>query len=231
MSSVPAYAWALLWPRRIEENLRRAHEAGLVAEVPTLWQVVLGVARMWHRVLFRPQTIGTSQSHPVRSTLRARLLSSRPLRFPFLVMERAIAPLDFSGLASSEERILRHLLGAHHDGSQFVYDLELLSIHPGALEELRGRARAVVEEDTPRSRWLRDLTVFERYHESLLAAVERACAEGIELAPEDASNPDISLSAYLAWCLRQPRTPAETWAAMQRGAFSIADGVRLPEAA
>lgn len=219
-------SWVLLWPRRIEANLERLHRAGLIEEVPTLWQVKLGVLRMWHRVLFRRETIGTSKRDPVRPTLRARLLAFRPLRFPFLVAERAIAPLDFSGLASSPERIQRHLLGAHHDGSQLVYDLELLAAHPGALRQLGDRVRAVVEDDTPRSRWLRDLTVYEGYHERLREAVERAIEEGVVLSEDEARDPDISLTAYLRWCSRQPRTPEETWAAARIGVYSVAGGLR-----
>ena len=47
-------AYALLWrPRAILGNLERVRRAGLVEEVPNLWQVSLGVLRMWHRLLFR----------------------------------------------------------------------------------------------------------------------------------------------------------------------------------
>ncbi len=213
-----------LSPDRIEETLARVAEAKLVPEVPNLWQIELGIVRMWHRVIFRPESIGTSSTDPVRPTWRARLLTYRPFRFPFLVAERAIAPLDFSGLASSRERIIRHLLGAHHDGAQFVYDLELLLAHEGALEELRDRAREVVTRDTPRSRWLRDLVVYEHYHERLLEAVERAIAEGVAMSERDARDPDISFRGYLAWCAAQPRTPADTWRALRSGEYSIADG-------
>src|SRR5690606_34889699 len=137
------------------------------ARVPNVWQITLGVARMWHRVLFRSETIGTCRTFRPRRTLRARLLAFRALRFPVLLAERAVHPLDFSGLLSDEDRVVRHLLGAHHDGVQFLYDLELLRDRPGALERLRDEARRVVAIDDRRSRWLRDLVVYERYHETL----------------------------------------------------------------
>jgi hypothetical protein len=38
--------------------------------------------------------------------------------------------------------VIRHLLGAHHDANQFVYDLELLA-HHGRLDELRRGPRIV----------------------------------------------------------------------------------------
>src|SRR5690348_15829398 len=105
--------------------------------------------------MFRSEEIGSAASRP-RPNGHARLLDYRPLRFPFLLAERAVAPHDFSGLLSDRERVLSHLLAAHHEGVQFVYDLEMLSVYPGGLEELFRRARALVAADTPRTRWLRD---------------------------------------------------------------------------
>ena len=210
---------AVLFPAALEENLKKAHASGLVREKPTLFQLLMGIARMQWRVATRPDSVGTCARHPVRATWRARWLSPRPMRFPFLVLERAIAPLDFSGLASSRERVIRHLLGAHHDGAQFVYDLELLSIHEGALEELHERAKAVVEGRDPRAEWLRDLCVFENYHEELLETLKAYLRGDLLLAPDVAADPDITLRAYLAWCAAAPRDLAEAWAALRSGAL------------
>ncbi|MDC3958233.1 hypothetical protein [Polyangium jinanense] len=211
----------LLFPRRIAENLARVEQAGLVPRAPNLVQVSLGVIRMWVRLVKRPETIGTCTAHHVRPTFRARLLAYRPLRFPFLLRERAIAPLDFSGLASSRERILRHLLGAHHDVNQFAYDLEILALHPGGLEELHERARRVVEGEDPRAEWLRDLVVFEGYHENLLAAAEHARAHGVRLAPHEADDPDISFTGYMRWCARLPATWREAIPALLCGDIDL----------
>jgi hypothetical protein len=221
----------LLRPRQVLENLERVRAAGLVETTPNVWQISLGVARMWHRVLFRSETVGTCADFPIRANWRARLLHYRPVRFPFLMAERVIVPLDFSGLLSPTEQIIRHLLGAHHDGAQFVYDLELLSCYPGQLEQVRDRARAILENDTPRSRWLRDLTVYERYHENLCAALERALQGDFGVPPGQADDPDISFRAYLRWCARQPSSPAETLAALRRGAFSVDQGILSPAGA
>lgn len=223
-SSRPLWQHVLLYPERIERSLERVRASGIVPVTPNLWQIALGVARMWHRVVLRPETIGTSGVDPVRASWRARALHPRPLRFPFLLAERAVAPLDFSGLASSPERVIRHLLGAHHDGAQFVYDLALLSLHPGRLDELVARTRAVVEGDDPRAEWLRDLVVFEGYHERLLTMAEQAAAGELALSPELEADPDITLSGYLRWCARQPLTPEATVAAWRRGELSIANG-------
>jgi len=215
----------VLFPDRIEAALDAVDRAGLVERTPNLWQVTQGILRMWHRVLFRSDTIGTCADDPVRPTWRAKLLEPRSLRFGFLVAERAIAPLDFSGLASPPERIVRHLLGAHHDQNQFAYDLALLAIYPGRLEELERRARAVVDGTDPRAEWLRDLTVYARYHERLLAAAEDALAHGVRLPHDEAHDPDISFTGYLRWCARQPETPEATWAAFLDGRYTIAPGL------
>ena len=196
--------------------------AGLVEVVPNLWQIELGVLRMWHRILFRPETIGTSQTHPVRAGWRARLLETKPIRFPFLLWEGSVAPWDLSGLLSRPERLIRHMLGTHHDGHQFVYDLQMLAMHPGQTDELLDQARAVVEERDPkRAAWLRDLVVYESYHETLLRVVERAVQEGVTLPPDEAADPDISFLAYLRWCAAQPPTPREAWRAWRAGALDL----------
>jgi hypothetical protein len=215
---------ALVDAAKVERRLDEIARSGLVPRVPNAWQIALGVLRMWHRLIFRSEEIGTSQSRP-RPTWRARLLDFRPLRFPFLLAERAIAPLDSSGLLSDRERVLRHLVGAHHEGAQFVYDLEMLSVDPGAFEELVRRTREVIENDTPRARWLRDLTVYEGYHEALLAAAERALRGELEYPEERADDPDTRFVAYLGWCARQPATYEETLAAWRAGRYTIANGL------
>lgn len=224
-SPLPWFARVLLVdPAKVERRLDEIAASGLVSRVPSSWQISLGVLRMWHRLLFRSEEIGTSANRP-RPTWRARLLEYRPLRFPFLLAEKAVAPHDFSGLLSDRERILRHLVGAHHEGPQFVYDLEILSVDPGGFDELFRRAREVVEHDTPRTRWLRDLTVFEGYHESLLLATQRALQGKFDYPPERANDPDTRFVAYLDWCARQPPTYEATLQAWRAGRFTIADGV------
>jgi hypothetical protein len=216
----------LLSPERVCERLAAHERAGLVECAPNPWQLTLGILRMWHRVIFRSDTIGTSRDLPVRSGARARLLAFRPLRFPFLVVERAIAPWDLTGLYSSPERVMRHLMGAHHDGAQFVYDLELLAAEPVWLERLRDEAKAVVEGTHPRGEWLRDLVVYERYHENLLEAVERALAGESTLSAEERRDPDLTLQGYLSWCARQPETPAETFRAWRARRFTLSSDPR-----
>lgn len=223
--SLPWFAKLLLVrPSAIEASLRRIERSGKLRRVPNAWQITLGVLRMWHRMIFRSDTVGTS-SAPVRQSRFARLCAPRPLRFPFLVRERAIAPLDFSGLLSGRERVLRHLLAAHHDKNQFAYDLEMLSLDDGAIDELVERASRVVDGSDPRAPYLRDLTVFEGYHEALLEAAKRAQSGDLGLSPEEASDPDISFFGYLDWCARQPESFESTLAARAAGRYTVSEGV------
>ena len=211
-------------PARVRTHLARMQARGIVDAAPNPWQLCLGVLRLWHRNLFRPETIGTSPGGTVRPTWRARLLANRAMRLPCLLAERAVAPFDFTGLRSPPERLIRHLLGAHHDGNQFVFDLEILAGH-GRLEQLQEAVQRVLGEDTLRTRWLRDLTVFEGYHESLAAAVEHAITHGPAMSPKEAADPDLSFRAYLTWCARQPATPSATLEAWRTGRFAFDSGL------
>lgn len=186
----------------IARGLARVERAGWGARVPTLDEVGFGVLRMWKRLLFRSDTVGTSD-RPVRNNWRARALHWRALRLPFLLWEKRIAPFDFSGLISPPQRICRHLLGAHHQPAQLIYDLELLSLHEGALEALERATEEVVRGETPAARWLADLCVHEGYHQSLLEAVQRFRRGEAIVTAEQAKDPDVSFKAWMAWCVEQ----------------------------
>ncbi len=230
MKSTPWFTYPfLLFPKRIVSNLEKRVAIGLTKTPPNAWQLSLGVMRMWHRSLFRSETFGTSPTGTVRDNWRARLLFYRPLRFPFLVANAAIAPFDLTGLASTEDRIIRHLLGAHHDGNQFVFDLELLSAHEGALQDLVDRTKEILAGDDRHSRWMQDLTVFEGYHRDLLNAAKEALS-GIQLSKEDFLNADMSLAGYLQWCAEQPASPEETWNSIRQGHFSFTSQVAEAQA-
>jgi hypothetical protein len=223
--SPPWHAYLLLLaPRRVEAMRARVQKRLPPGACPSLWQLELGVLRMWWRVLFRSETVGNCSDQPVRQGRRARWLQWKPLRGPVLLWERAIAPWDMTGLLSSQERIIRHLLGAHHDRRQCAYDLALLELRPGALEELERRVAAVVSGADPRAEWLRDLAVYEGYHENLLAVV-RAWRRGEPVFEgAEAHDPDVSFGAWLQWCARQPNSPRSWWAAVRAGRGNPTDG-------
>ncbi len=107
----------------------------------------------------------------------------------------------------------------------FAYDLEMLSLIPGELEALRREVESLLAADTPRSRWLRDLAVYDGYHERLRDAVVRAMAGDFGLTAAERHDPDISFRGYLRWCARQPPTPGATLDAWRAGRFTVAGGV------
>lgn len=222
MTVVPAYAWLLLWrPHQVAHRLQQLRAAGLLPAEITLWQVYLGTWYMWHRAAKRPETIGLA-STPVRPTLRARMLQFRPLRSPFLFAGRRVNPLDHTGLGASREHLIRHVLGAHHEHTAFDYDLQLLALDPGALEELHALATAICEGTHPQASFLRDLCVFEGYHESVrdttAAWIARGGRDREDRVHDDA---DATLPGFLRWCARQPSTPGATLRALAAGGLDF----------
>lgn len=196
----------LLRPDHIQRRLARFVDAGLIDRAPTSWQLTAGVLRMWHRILFRSDTIGTSRA-PVRATLRARILAWRALRFPFLLAERAVSPWDLTGLLSGLDRVTSHLLAAHHEGPQFLYDFELLAPDPYALRAVADTARAIADGTHPRAAWFKDLVVFDGYHEALAEAAEAYLADPEAASAPFSDDPDVSFLGYLRWCAARPEGP------------------------
>jgi len=212
----------LLRPALVQAQLARAEAMGLVERAPNLWQLTLGVARMIHRMWTRPESIGLSTGQPVRASWLARLFAPRPLRFLPALVAGAVRPWDLTGLLTGPDGMIRHLVAAHHDRHQFAYDLQILSLSPGALERALAEARRVRAAATARDRVLRDLCVFEGYHDVLVDALERARGGDFMLTAEEAADPDVSFVAYLAWCRAQPATPAATLEAIREGRLDFA---------
>jgi hypothetical protein len=219
MKSYPWYSYLILvTPKRVFRHLELAQEKGYCASSPTPWQLGLGVLRMWHRLLFHPETIGLSSVDPVRDNWRARLFDARLLRFPFLLAHRCIAPFDYTGLRQSPERLIRHVVGTHHEGKQSVYDLQVLDAH-GVLEQLREETKAIVDGSHPKHEWFKDLCVYENYHAKLLLRIEAWQAGNDQLTPDDHKNPDLTITGLLRWCVEQPTTPLKTLSAWRNGQF------------
>lgn len=219
MRRPPPLYYLLLWcPARIQARLERLQAAGVIDRAPSLWQVWMGVLYMWTRVVRRPETIGLSDGEPERQTRRARLLTNRLLRLPAVLRYRVVNPLDQVGLGSSTAHIQRHLVGAYHPGDNYTYDLQILSVEPGALEALRERVEAVVQGTAPDATLQRDLVVYEGYHERLLAELDRWLSDGRASLPD---HPDTTLRAFMAWCCAQPDGPAATVRALRRGELSL----------
>ena len=203
-------------PERVEWYLERLYERGRIDARPNLWQVTLGVAYMLHRMVFRPATIGLDDA-PVRQTWRAKMWQYRPLRFPFLLWQKAIDPIDLTGLSGSTERKHSHLVGAYHPGDNALYDLECLSCDAEAIEKLRKDVVEIIKGQTARARFLQDLAVYEGYHPRLLFLIDRAMAGDFAPAPGKEDHPDTTLRGFLHWCAAQPDSPDATIQALLQG--------------
>ena len=210
--------WLLLpRPDRIRGNLRALELAGQIDEIPTLFQVFMGVLYMRYRILFRSDTVGVDRV-PLRQTPWARRMAWRPLRAPFLIWEQVVAPFDLTGFPARPDFLVRHLVGAYHPGENAQYDLSLLAAHPGYLDDLQKRVSAVVADP---DHWYRDLVVYEGYHERLLTLVDRALQGDFTMSDSDAIASDASLRGFVRWCCAQPMSLAQAFRAARRGELSL----------
>ena len=199
-------------PHRMAARVDALYEAGTIDVRPNLWQLWLGVLYMWHRATFRPETIGLS-SAPIRPNARARAFQWRPARAPFLFDVLGLSggprvnPLDHTGLGSSVDHVIRHLLGAHHDADDYHFDLALIAHEDGVLTGLRDRVARIVDGSDDDAAFLKDLCVYEGYHESLLHGIDAWIAGELDL---DGTDPDATLMGLMRWCAAQPPTLRET---------------------
>ncbi len=218
----PRY-YAVLWrPDRLVDNLRMLYLRGHTEGVPNLWQVFQGTWFYWYRYFFRSGTVGLDTQHQVRDTFLAKMLQNKALRTPVLFAWGATGPrLDITGLAVPVDYKVRHLIGAYHPGDNAVYDLQYVDCFPGKLEELRDWVVKVLDEDTPGHRFVKDLNIYEHYHERLLWQVQEALEGRFSVAAENAHNPDTSTTVHVRWCLNAPATPEETAEAIAQGTYNF----------
>jgi hypothetical protein len=218
MTSAPnwLYRFVLRNPERVAWHLEQLHAQGRIDVKPNLWQVTMGVMYMLHRMVFRPATIGLDDS-PIRQTWRAQVWQYRAFRFPFLLWQKAIDPIDLTGLSGSMERKHSHLVGAYHPGDNALYDLECMTVDPEALKKLREDVVTILQSHSARARLLQDLTVYEGYHARLLHLIDRAMVGDFAPAVGKEDHPDTTLRGFLGWCAAQPETPESTLQAFLRG--------------
>ena len=185
-------------PSRADARLQKLVALKKLSRVPTREEQKRAIRYNLQRIIFRSENIGTS-SDPIRKD--AGLFRYRFFRFFALAKEHAITPLDLTGLCASRETIMTHLLAAHHDGEQFLYDLELLECEEQGLDELESRARAIVENTNPKARFYKRLCVYEGYHENLLRGIARY-REG-----QRSSDPELSIFALFEMCMSEASDP------------------------
>ncbi len=216
-----AHALVLHRPWRIRRVLTALHRAGTIRVMPTAWQVVCGVLYMIARVVLRPETVGQSSVDPARTTPRSRLLAIRAVRAPVLLFTGCIVPWDLTGFGTAPATLRRHLLGAYHPWDNAMYDLAVLSVYPGETARLREDVAAVVAGTHPRAAWLRDLVVYEGYHERLLTVVDRALAGDLRVRDAPSPPSDATVSGWADFVTSLPPTLSEALGAWRAGSFRL----------
>ncbi len=202
-------------PRLLQKNLGLLKERGHIQEIPTLWQVVQGISHMWRFTVANVDAIGTSQEAPVRDNPRAHLLKNQFIRFFALMAEGSINPLDRTGLALTPKRKMRLVLVTFHATGEMaqtvIYDLQLLDCYPGALKTLGQRLEKLLKQPDARDEWIKDMAVYEGYHEDLVPVVKR-CLKGdfVVHVPTQREGDDYTVTSFVERCLGFPPTPAET---------------------
>ena len=163
----------------------------------------------------------------------ARLLEQRWIRFPFLLREGSVVPWDLSGLLSTPERLMTHLLGTHHDGLQFVYDMRDADARIRARSRSCAIARARWSSTTRRARagcatcasTSATTRRCSRWSSARCTRRRHAAARPRPTIRTSRSSPTCD------WCALQPATPRETWRAWRAGRFTFAPARAAPLAA
>lgn len=182
----------------LRERLGFFVDAGLLAAVPSAWQVRVG----WLAML--PVTLSESERERTRS--RSTWLGQIPIRVPLQTLYSPPQALAETGLYEPAEPIVRHLLSVYHEDAFLGYDLQLLQSHAGGLALLRRRASEVASSRRWVARGLRQLVAWPGYHAGLVALAERA--ERFDYPdPLDLDRRFVTLVGFAAFCLSLPDWP------------------------
>ncbi len=166
--------------RRVEARLRTLQQLGLVRRIPNRTQMIFGSLDM-----FRFFIVPCASDY----------YRSKEIRFGFHVLLRVLddpaSMMDPTGFMSHPDAIIGHLLQVTH--ADPIYDVQLLSIHPGGLDELERQIEQILAGTHPRSESIGAIIEDPGYHARLLEYVRefrvdpscrRLLRENIESNPE-----------------------------------------------
>lgn len=149
-----------LSPGELDRRLSQLEARGLVPARPTRAQLAFAAADMFRFVIV-PAARDYYQSRGI--DFRFHQL----LRF----LDDPVSIVDPTGLYSDRDTIIGHLMQVVHLNP--VYDLELLQMFPGGLDELEGQVEAMVQGTHPRKRTIGAIVEDPDYHARLLDYVRR----------------------------------------------------------
>lgn len=172
--------------RRVEDRLRTLQDLGLIEEPPNRTQMIFGSLDMF-RFFIVP--------------CAADYYRSKDISFGFHVLLRVLddpaSMMDPTGFLSHRDAIIGHLLQVTH--ADPVYDIQLLAVHPGGVDELEQQLEQILAGTHPRGESIGAIIEDPDYHARLLEYVrefrldpscERLLRENIQRSPEFAALAD-----------------------------------------
>ncbi len=141
--------------RELRKRLTQLHKVGLIGDVPTRRQLTFAGADM----------LRFSILPAAKDYYRIKQI---PFRFHYFLrfVEDPVSMLDPIGLYSDQEAIIGHLLQSVHLNP--IYDLQLLQMFEGGLDNLEHQARAILDRSHPRQATIAACVEDPAYHQRLL---------------------------------------------------------------
>lgn len=147
-------------PRELDARLASLHARGIIEEIPTKLQIVVG-ARDMLRFWIVPAAEEYYSDQDISFTFH------QVLRF----LDEPASLADPVGFFSSRDGIIGHLMQVVHANPR--YDLELLGMYDDGLAELEAQVEAMIAGTHPRARAIAAIVEEPDYHARLLEYTRR----------------------------------------------------------
>jgi hypothetical protein len=152
--------WLYVRPGEIRSRLESLRAAGLADEVPTRGQIFFGGLDMLRFVI---------------EPFAREYYEQQGISFGFhqllRVLDDPVSMIDPTGFLSERDTIIGHVMQVVHLNP--VYDLQLMEMFPGGLDELERQVAAMVAGTHPRHRTISAIVEDPGYHARLLDYVRR----------------------------------------------------------
>jgi len=196
--------WLYVRPGEVGRRLAALRAAGLVDAAPTRGQVFFGGLDMLRFVI---------------EPFAREYYEQQGISFGFhqllRVLDDPVSMIDPTGFLSERDTIIGHVMQVVHLNP--IYDLQLMEMFPGGLEELERQVAAMVAGTHPRQRTISAIVEDPDYHARLLGYVRRYRADRTALPPvrqQGALRSDpaaaaaertfATLPGFLRYCRRLP---------------------------
>jgi hypothetical protein len=150
--------WLYVRPGEVRGRLERLREAGLVDDVPGRSQIFFGGLDMLRFVI---------------SPFAREYYEQKGISFGFhqllRVLDDPVSMIDPTGFLSERDTIIGHVMQVVHLNP--IYDLQLMEMFPGGLDEFERQVEAMVDGSHPRHRTISAIVEEPDYHARLLAYV------------------------------------------------------------